>query len=420
MFSQELYNDIDVLQTRITKLTSAVKAAGVYDAADDGIKRLMTEGTDNTLIPVERWAAFAEKGGIQGSIQWMPLSDIVNALDKLVQQRDANIQLLQQVSGMADVMRGGLDNQYEGVGQTKTKEKYGSVRVQAMHDEYANFVSKLMRLKSEVISRHFSPQTILAKSNMEFSNDRDIVPSAVQLIKNPEQARLQVAIRPETLAMVDFNRLQEERTMFLTNMSAFMQAAAPLVETDKSMLSPMLTVLQWSLAGFKGAQQIEGVLDKAIEAANQAAEEAKNNPQPDPAQQAAEQQKQVEQMKHQFLMQQIQAKAQAEQATRQADLQADIQTTQAQSETKIQEIQASAYAKLQELQTKAQLDAMIETHQAQSNIAQLQAGTEGEIKKAAVDTAYKMNEMMAKSKLAIQEAIAKPQPKAPAKGGDNG
>lgn len=422
MFSQELYNDIDILQTRITKLTSAVKAAGVYDAGADGVKRLLEEGTDNLLIPVDKWAAFSEKGGVAGSIEWMPLQDIVNALDKLVQQRGESIQLLQQISGMADVMRGGLDNQYEGVGQTKTKEKYGSVRVQSLHDQYSTFVSKLLRLKAEVISRHFTPDTILAMSNMEYSEDKEMVPAAVQLIKQPEQAKLQIAIKPETLAMVDFNRLQEERSMFMTGMSGFMQAAAPLIETDKSMLAPMLTVLQWTLAGFKGAQQIEGVIDKAIKQANEAAEEAKKNPPPDPAQMAAQQQQAMEGMKHDNAMQQIQAKAQAENKTRQADLQADMQTTAAQSQTKIAEINAASVASLQELKEKARLDVIVETHQANANIAQTEAASNGEIQKGAVEASNKLNEMQAKSTLSIRETkakeAAKPAPK-PQAGNDD-
>ena len=418
MLSQELYNDIDVLQTRITKLTEAVKAAGVYDAADDGIKRLMNEGVDNTLIPVERWAAFAEKGGISGSIQWMPLQDIVNALDKLVQQRDANIGLLQQVSGMADVMRGSLNNQYEGVGQSKQKEKYGSVRVQALHTQYATFVSKLLRLKSEVIARHFSPQTILAKSNMEFSNDADLVPQAVELIKQPDKSKLQIAIKPESLAMVDFGRLQEERTGFIQSTAAFMQSAAPLVEADPTMMPAVLTMLQWTLAGFKGAQQIEGVLDKAIEQANKAAEEAKANPQPSPEEMAAKQATERETMKHKNAMQLMQAKTQAENQKRQVDLQADIQTTQEQSRSKIAEIQADMQANIRELTKKAELDVLVEEHQAKANIAQTEAQSGAEITKNAAESAAKIQELGVKSHLDIKAAIAKenakpaPQPKA--------
>jgi hypothetical protein len=414
MLSQELYNDIDVLQTRINKLTSAVKAAGVYDASDDGIKRLMDEGTDNTLIPVSKWAAFSEKGGIAGSVQWMPLQDIVNALDRLVDQRDRNIALLQKVSGMADVMNGNLDNQYEGVGQTKTKEKYGSVRVQALHDSYATFVSKLLRLKAEVISRHFSPETILKMSNMEFSQDVDKVPDAVQLIKNPAQAKLQVAIKPETLAMVDFNRLQEERMSFIEGASSFMQNAAPLIQADKTMLPAALQMMQWALAGFKGAQQIEGVLDRAVDSATKAAEKEAQNPQPSEAEQAQQAaqaanqlQQQLEQLKHGNAMQQIQAKQQAENTTRQQDLQADIATTQAQSQTKIAEIRANMDASLTEIREKARLDVLVETHQAQANIAQTQASGAQEIQKSAIETANKIQENQVKSDLSIKEAQAK-------------
>jgi hypothetical protein len=55
----------------------------VYDSSSEGIKNMLGSGTDNQLIPVDNWALFGEKAGLKGQIDWMPLGDIVNALDKL-------------------------------------------------------------------------------------------------------------------------------------------------------------------------------------------------------------------------------------------------------------------------------------------------------------------------------------------------
>ena len=213
--SQDLYSQIDLLQERITIITEAVKVVGVYDSSAIGLKRMFKEGMDNDLIPVENWALFAEKGAIRGSIDWVPISDVVNALDKLREMRTETIGLLQQVTGMADIMRGDLTNQYEGVGQSQMKAKFGSVRIQALQDQFAQFASDLMQLKAEVIAKHFDPQTIVRQSNMQLSPDAEIVPQAVELIKNPTEARLHIVIRPESVAMQDFAQLKGERTEYL-------------------------------------------------------------------------------------------------------------------------------------------------------------------------------------------------------------
>ena len=104
--AQDLYNEIDELETRIGIITTAVRVVGVYDETNDGVKRMLEEGFENDLIPLKNWGAFAEKGGMDGAVDWMPLQDIVQALEKLVQQRSDAMVLLQEVTGMQDILLG--------------------------------------------------------------------------------------------------------------------------------------------------------------------------------------------------------------------------------------------------------------------------------------------------------------------------
>jgi len=189
--ASNLYTMIDELQTRIEIITTAVKVVGVYDSnCSESIGRMFKEGTDNQLIPVDSWAIFAEKGGLQGSIQWVPLADIVAGLDKLREMRTETINLLYQVTGLSDVLRGGGEGQYEGTGQAALKAKFASIRVQALQEEFATFASNLMSIKAEVVCKHFSAQTIATLANIENTFDRDLAPAAIDLLKNYPLARL--------------------------------------------------------------------------------------------------------------------------------------------------------------------------------------------------------------------------------------
>ena len=271
--AQDLYNEVDRLQTRISIITEAVKVVGLYDSSNGEIARMLKEGTDNDLIPVENWAMFSEKGGIQGQIDWFPIQDVVAALLQLIQMRDQTISLLQQVTGMSDLMRGELQNQYEGVGQTQIKARFGSVRVQALQEQFAQYSTDLMQLKAEVISRHFDPDTIMMRANTQYMLDPELIEPAIELLKNPAKARLSVKIRPESIAMVDYAALKNERTEYITALATFLQSASPIMESEPAAKPFLLQLLQWGLAGFKGAGQIEGVLDKAIEATQKQAEQ---------------------------------------------------------------------------------------------------------------------------------------------------
>ena len=364
--AQDLYNEIDVLHTRISIITEAVKVIGVYDSKAEGVSRMFKEGIENDLIPVDNWALFAERGGISGSVVWVPLADIVNALDKLRELRAETIGLLQQVTGMSDIMRGELGGQYEGVGQSQLKAQFGSIRVQALQESFAKFASDLMQLKADVIMKHFDPKTITKLSNAQYTFDAEEMPTspedaqarekeqsqlleAVKLLKDPNNARIRVTIRAESIAMVDYAMIKAERTEFLTAVSTFMQSAAPLMDADPASKPFMLKLMQWGLAGFKGSNEIEGVVDKAIDASEKEAQ----NPQPDPAEAAAQQAKELQAEKHGQEMEKIQGKAQADAMTRQQDMQADIETANREHLSKMREIDAALQAKLKEIAAKS-------------------------------------------------------------------
>ena len=416
-YHQDLYNEIDKLQQRISIITEAVRVVGVYNSSATNLNQMFGQGKDNTLIPVENWALFGENGGIAGQIEWVPIQDVVNTLDKLRELRAENIALLQQVTGMSDVSRGSLDNQYEGVGQTQMKAQMGSVRMTDMQQQFANFASGLMQLKAEVISTHFSPQTIVQMSNMYKSMDADMLPQAVQLIKSPDAMNLRVIIRPESIAMEDLAALKSERTEFITALATFMQSAAPLMAEDPAAKPFLLKMLQWTLAGFKGSYEIEGVLDKAIAASMKAAENPDQKP--DPEQVKAQLAQQLAEMKTEGEMRKIEAKTQADMQLREQDLAADMQTAEAEHNAKMLEINANLQAKLTEIKAKLEADSLEENLQSQANVQQAAATASAEVQKAtaikrldteaeAVKTALKIEEMGAQAEMKIKEMKAAP------------
>ena len=388
--AQDLYNTIDVLQTRIAIITEAVKVIGVYDASAEGVRRMLKEGSENDLIPVDNWALFAEKGGIQGQVDWLPLADIVGALDKLRSLRDETIGLLQQVTGMADVMRGELSNQYEGVGQTQMKAQYGSSRIQALSEDFAHFVSDLMQLKAEVICKHFSPETIVKQSNMEFSPDRDMVPQAVELLKNPARLACRVQIRPETMAQQDYAQLQGERENYLQGLSTFIQAASPLIQQDPRSTPFLLEMLKWAMAGYKGASDVEGILDQAIETMKQPQEQEKP---PSAEQQKIDGQIKLEETRGQFKEREMQAKLQQEMQIREQDKAADIETRQAEHQMEQQKIQAEMRKELTIIAAKMEADTQTELLTSQINAQQADRAVDGEIRKAIATAKIKVMEV---------------------------
>ena len=298
--AQDLYKSIDQISGRIDQLQKAIRVAGVFDKANAEIQKLLEPNGGNILYPVESWGAFTEKGGVKGAIDWLPLEQIVAALGVLRDQRQNEIDLLYQVTGWSDIMRGAMAPDRETATASGAKVKFGSVRLQKLQDEVARIASDLQRLRAEVICKHFDDDTILERCNGAFSADKDLLPKAIKLLKS-NRTQYRVEIKPESVSLTDFAALKQERSEVIMSISQFIAAITPMIQQQPKSMPFMLEILQWLVAGLRGSSSIEGTLDRAIKMAQDAVKQAEASPQaapldPEKSKQLTEQIKQQGQM----------------------------------------------------------------------------------------------------------------------------
>lgn len=281
--SQDLYNEINDISSRITLLERAIAVRGVYDKTSTEVQRLLSEAKTNDMIPVENWAFFAEKGGLKGLVDWLPLEQVVSSLDKLREYRGELIQLSYQVTGMSDIMRGQSSGQTTATEQA-IKAKFAGVRMQFRQQEFARFASDLLALKAEIIAKHFDPKTIIARSNVKFMAgvDQQVAMQAVQMIKD-DVYQYRVEVKPEAISMADYAAVKQERGEMLTSVATFLQSSMPVMQAAPMMTPMLLQMLQWAMAGFRGGSTIEGVIDQTIQQViQQMKAQAQQPPPPNP------------------------------------------------------------------------------------------------------------------------------------------
>ena len=384
ILAQDLYNEIDVLQSRIAVITRAIKVVGVYNkAAGSSVGRMLKEGEENDLIPVDNWAMFGESGGLQGNLQWFPVQEIVGVLQTLDQVQKSKIEQLYEVVGMSDIMRGGNTDQYTAQGTQAMKAKMGSITIQALQDDFARFASDLEALRAEVISKHFTPQSIVKQSNALYLPEADkvYVQPALELMQNAD-IKWRINIKPESISMIDYAQIKSERTEFLMGMAQFIQSAGALVKEVPGSMPVMLEMLKWSMTGFKGADYLEGTMDQAIMMAKKAPPAGQQQgPSPEQVKLQTEQLKiQAAQQKQQGEMQKIQLKAQSDMQVQQAKIQSeiakmnadherDMTMEQMRSQTRLEEIARELQSSIAEIQANMDSDLTVERAQASYDIA---------------------------------------------------
>ena len=157
--------ELDNLTQRIRYLTKALRVTGVYDGSQEQLKNMLT-GNDNKLIAVQNWALFAQQGGIQGSIQWMPIKDVAEVLMNLLQQRDVVKNEIYEITGFSDIVRG-VSKASETLGAQKIKSEWAGGRMRDMQKEVQRFCRDVIRIMSEIQCEHFAEETLALYAGFE-------------------------------------------------------------------------------------------------------------------------------------------------------------------------------------------------------------------------------------------------------------
>ena len=289
IFAQDQFNELDEINTRITWLTRAAKVVGVYDKASEGIQRVFNQGSENQMIPVDNWAMFSERGGIKGQIDWIPIDQVVNAIDHLRQYRQDKVQQIYEVLGISDIMRGSSKASETAAAQ-QIKAQFGSTRIQLKQFYIADWITQALRIKAEIICKHFQPETIIRKSNIERTPDAAIAMQGVQLLKDEEMAEYRINIEADSMAAMDWAAERDAAVQFMQGLGAFISQVAPMAQSVPGAAPVLMSLLQWSVSKFRVSTQIESVLDQAISALKQ---QGQPQQQPNPMQDAAVAEKQA-------------------------------------------------------------------------------------------------------------------------------
>jgi len=363
---QDQANELDILSDRIDGLVKALRIRGVYDASQPALQRLLTEGDNNTLIPVDKWMQFSEKGGLKGAIDILPIDELANALLNCYRARTEIKAQIYEITGISDIIRGASAASETATAQ-QIKGQYAGLRLRSMQEEVALFASELIRLKAQVMCSKFQPQTIMlyAAAGQMSQPDQQMIPQAMQLMQDKPLRNFRIEVDADSLVQIDDQQNKRDRVEFLTAFGGFMREALPVGQQSPELVPMLVELIKFGIGGFKQAKPIEGVLDVALEQMKQK-QAGPQEQKPDP-----------EMMKMQAQQQSDQMRVQADTQAAQAKMQSDIQMTQAKAQAEMQieqmKMQHAAQLEQQKLQFEGQLKNM--EMQAAKERTELEAAT---------------------------------------------
>lgn len=337
---EEQAEQLDQLTTRIKWLTKAIKASGVYNSATPEIRQMM-EGDENTLTPIRDWAGFAEKQGLKGAIDFLPIADMAATLQTLIEARAQVKSDLYEITGISDVIRGAETTSGDKTAtEIRTKGRYATLRLSDRQMAMAEYVRDVLRITGEIIAEHFSPETLALASNWAnselamdapdpqmghnggppMSGGDALFMQSVQLLRDDRLRGFRIDVEDKSTIAADEDEEKVARVQFLEAVGGFIEKAITIPPNVAPVLAPLMgKMLMFGVRGFPVGLEMEQALEDGIGRLTKQLEmEAQQPPKPDPdmikaqaAAQKAQSDIQIEQQRAQMTMQVEQIKAQA-------------------------------------------------------------------------------------------------------------
>lgn len=302
-----LADELEEITKRLRRLVAAAKWRGVTAKELGGAFDKMNKLADGQLAPAEDAITFAQEGGIKNAIFLMPLAELMAAIKQLYEAREQTKQVIFEVTGLADVLRGST-NPNETLGAQRLKAQWGSLRLQKSQSDVQRYCRDLYRLGVEIIATRFDPKSIMLASGIS------LTPQQIQLMQRDLLREYRIDIETDSTIRADLGRQQENIGQFVQGFGTFMQALTPAVASGQMMADEAADLLTGFARSFKlgrqGEEALERMGDRLREQAALAKKQGAAGGQPPPDPKVIE--AQIEQQRQQGEIAHMERKAQIE------------------------------------------------------------------------------------------------------------
>lgn len=158
--------ELNRVTLRLNRVLAALKVRGAYDQTIEGIDKII-EADDNTMTPVQNIAALDARGGTLEKAVWLwPIEKLVTVAQQLYLFRQQCKQVIYEITGIADIMRG-ASVASETLGAQEIKNQWGTLRLKRSQKEVMRYARDCLRLMLEIAVSKLDPGTIKKMTGTE-------------------------------------------------------------------------------------------------------------------------------------------------------------------------------------------------------------------------------------------------------------
>lgn len=293
---KSLADELNSITRRIRGLISQCRVRGIYDATITEIRRLLTEGNlDGDLIPVENAMAAMQNGGLDRAIWLMPVEKIAQVIAQLTVQREQTKQIIYEVTGLSDILRGASDPN-ETLGAQELKAQNSSLRLQRRQREVQRFVRDILRIKAEIIAENYTPEMLTMMTG------KQVTPEIMTLMRQDKMRRYRIDIETDSTIAGDQRRDRQDVVELIEGIGGYVQQMAPAVQSGAVSMEAAKAILISSIRKFRLGPEVEDAIEQSEAAEAQMLQQPKPDPEADARREEMQLKRDELQMKHQVAL----------------------------------------------------------------------------------------------------------------------
>ena len=282
---QDQADELDRVTNRIAYLVEALKRRGVYDASVPELAQLAMAG-DNDFVPSDNFASLAQKGGLAGVFQTEDTSTVSTTLGGLYTQRTQVLQIIYEVTGISDIIRGGGTKASESATAQQLKAQYGSMRLRRRQDEIEKYIRALYRIKAELIAENYEPEILERITGIEVTDEM------LEIMRNDKLRNYQIDVETDSTIFANEEETKRTRIEFASVFGDYLVKAIEATRAAPEITPIAFEMLKFVSGAWKIGRNFEDVIDQTEAQVMQQLQAMQQQP-PQPSPEAAIQQQKI-------------------------------------------------------------------------------------------------------------------------------
>jgi hypothetical protein len=341
-------SELNEITRRLKAIIKAIRYRGAYNSTVEGIEKMLN-ADDNELVAVENIQSMPDSAQSMDKLLYtVPVNELVATATALSQAREAIKQVIYEITGISDILRGASVASETATAQN-IKNQWGTLRLKKMQKEVQRYARESIALMLEIAAAKFEQQTFQQMTGLPYLTMADkqqlqqqiqtvteqaamqaqasgqppqpplVPPEIEQALKEPtweeilqtmkNDITLHYKVDIETNSTIDAEASQDKQDIseLLNALSQFLNGIAPLVEQGVMTIDVAKAMLLTISRRYNFGSQLEDALGQMKAAL------PKSDPAADAKNQALALQAKVDQAKADAELRSIQAKGALEQ-----------------------------------------------------------------------------------------------------------